>query len=56
MNFHRRWKGDDGIMRKRTRVTDTAEYVTNEKWKWAGHIILFVCCWLLNVAATVPDE
>ena len=26
------------MIRQRTRVTDIVEYVTNEKWKWAGHI------------------
>ena len=26
------------FIRQRTRVTDTVEYITNEKWKWAGHI------------------
>ena len=26
------------IIRQRTRVTDTVQYVTNTKWKWAGHI------------------
>ena len=26
------------IIRQRTRVTDIAQYVTNTKWKWAGHI------------------
>ena len=26
------------IVRQRTRVTDTVQYVTNTKWKWAGHI------------------
>ena len=25
-------------IRRRTRVTDIAQYVTNTKWKWAGHI------------------
>ena len=25
-------------IRQRTRVTDIVEYVTNTKWKWAGHI------------------
>ena len=25
-------------LRQRTRVTDIAQYVTNTKWKWAGHI------------------
>ena len=25
-------------IRQRTRVTDTVQYVTNTKWKWAGHI------------------
>ena len=24
--------------RQRTRVTDIVQYVTNTKWKWAGHI------------------
>ena len=24
-------------IRQRTRVTDTVQYVTNTKWKWAGH-------------------
>ena len=32
----------DGIrntaIRQRTRVTDIVQYVTNTKWKWAGHI------------------
>ena len=26
------------ISRQRTRVTDIVQYVTNTKWKWAGHI------------------
>ena len=26
------------IIRRRTRVTDKVQYVTNTKWKWAGHI------------------
>ena len=26
------------IIRQRTRVTDIVQYVTNTKWKWAGHI------------------
>ena len=26
------------IIWQRTRVTDTVQYVTNTKWKWAGHI------------------
>ena len=26
------------IVRQRTRVTDIVQYVTNSKWKWAGHI------------------
>ena len=26
------------IIRQRTRVTDKAQYVTNTKWKLAGHI------------------
>ena len=25
-------------IRQRTRVTDIVQYVTNRKWKWAGHI------------------
>ena len=25
-------------IRQRTRVTDMVQYVTNTKWKWAGHI------------------
>ena len=25
------------IIRQRTRVTDIVQYVTNAKWKWAGH-------------------
>ena len=25
-------------IRQRTRVTDIVQYVTNKKWKWAGHI------------------
>ena len=25
-------------IRQRTRVTDIVQYVTNAKWKWAGHI------------------
>ena len=25
-------------IRQRTRVTDIVQYVTNMKWKWAGHI------------------
>ena len=25
-------------IRQRTRVTDVVQYVTNTKWKWAGHI------------------
>ena len=25
-------------IRQRTRVTDKVPYVTNTKWKWAGHI------------------
>ena len=25
-------------IRQRTRVTDIFQYVTNTKWKWAGHI------------------
>ena len=25
-------------IRQRTRVTSIAQYVTNAKWKWAGHI------------------
>ena len=25
-------------IRQRTRVTDIVQYVTNTKWKWAGHI------------------
>ena len=25
-------------IRQRTRVTDIAQFVTNTKWKWAGHI------------------
>ena len=28
----------DTIIRQRTRVTDIVQYVTNTKWKWAGHI------------------
>ena len=35
-------KLEDGIrnttIRQRTRVTDIVQYVTNTKWKWAGHI------------------
>ena len=27
-------------IRQRTRVTDIVQYVTNAKWKWAGHIAL----------------
>ena len=26
------------ITRQRTRVTDIVQYITNTKWKWAGHI------------------
>ena len=26
------------IIRQRTRVTDIVQYVTDMKWKWAGHI------------------
>ena len=26
------------IIRQRTRVTDIVQFVTNTKWKWAGHI------------------
>ena len=26
------------IIRERTTVTDIVQYVTNTKWKWAGHI------------------
>ena len=26
------------MVRQRTRVTDIVQYVTNTKWKWAGHI------------------
>ena len=26
------------ITRKRIRVTDIAQYLSNTKWKWAGHI------------------
>ena len=26
------------IIRQRTRMTDIVQYVTNTKWKWAGHI------------------
>ena len=26
------------IIRQRTRVADIVQYVTNTKWKWAGHI------------------
>ena len=26
------------IIRQRTRLTDIVQYVTNTKWKWAGHI------------------
>ena len=26
------------IITQRTRVTDIVQYVTNTKWKWAGHI------------------
>ena len=26
------------IIRQATRVTDIVQYVTNAKWKWAGHI------------------
>ena len=26
------------IIRQRARVTDIVQYVTNAKWKWAGHI------------------
>ena len=26
-------------IRQRTRVTDIVQYVTNTKWKWAGHIV-----------------
>ena len=26
------------IIRQRTRMTDVVQYVTNAKWKWAGHI------------------
>ena len=26
------------VIRQRTRVTDIVQYVTNTKWKWAGHI------------------
>ena len=26
------------ITRQRTRVTNIVQYVTNTKWKWAGHI------------------
>ena len=25
------------VIRQRTRVTDIVQYVTNAKWKWAGH-------------------
>ena len=25
-------------IRQRTRVTDIVQYVTNTKWKWAGHL------------------
>ena len=28
----------NSIIRQRTRVTDIVQYVTNTKWKWAGHI------------------
>ena len=28
----------DTIIRQRTRVTDIVQYLTNTKWKWAGHI------------------
>ena len=28
----------NNIIRQRTRVTDIVQYVTNAKWKWAGHI------------------
>ena len=27
------------IIRLQTRVTDIVQYVTNAKWKWAGHIV-----------------
>ena len=26
------------IIRQRTRVTDIVQYITNTKWKWAGHV------------------
>ena len=28
----------NATMRQRTGVTDIVQYVTNTKWKWAGHI------------------
>ena len=28
----------DTTIRQRTRVTDIVQYLTNTKWKWAGHI------------------
>ena len=28
----------NNTIRHRTRVTDIVHYVTNTKWKWAGHI------------------
>ena len=31
-------RASNTIIRQRTKVTDIVQYVTNKKWKWAGHI------------------
>ena len=38
LNVKRKERIRNTTTRQRTRVTDIVQYVTNTKWKWAGHI------------------
>ena len=38
LNVKRKNRFRNTIIRQGTRVTDIVQYVTNTKWKWAGHI------------------
>ena len=38
LNVKLKYRIRNTIIRQRTRVTDIVQYVTNTKWKWAGHI------------------
>ena len=38
LNVKRKDRIRNTTIRQRTRVTDVVQYVTNTKWKWAGHI------------------